>query len=138
MKDVRARELAQIHIAAKALRLDEDEYRDLMFAVTRVRSAAELDWTGRKRLLDHFGKLGWKNDAGRPSDPTSRKIRALWLSLRDAGKIKDPSERALRKFVRRMVHVERLEWLDPRSASTVIEALKAWRARPDSEVVASV
>lgn len=126
---LRKRELAQIHIAKSALRLSDDEYRDLLWAIARVRSAADLDWTGRKRVLNHFHKLGWRNDSGRPTDPHSRKIRALWLTLRDAGALHDASERALRHFVRRTVHVDRLEWLDGKQVSVVIEALKAWIRR---------
>lgn len=128
---LRKRELAQIHIAKAALGLDDDEYRDLLYALSKgqTRSAADLDWTGRKIVLEHFRKLGWKNTGGRPSDPMSRKIRSLWLTLRDLGALHDASETALRHFVRRTVHVDRLEWLDGKQAATVIEALKGWIAR---------
>lgn len=126
---LRKRELAQIHIAKAALQMDDEAYRALLFTIARVRSAAQLDWTGRKRVLDHMVKCGWKNTAKRPTDPVSRKIRSQWLTLRDLGALTDPSEKALRSFVKRTAGVERMEWLTASQAATVIEALKAWVAR---------
>lgn len=128
---LRRRELAQIHIAKASLGMDEDVYRNLVFTLSKgqTRSAGDLDWTGRKQLLDHMKKAGWQNRGGRPSDPTSRKVRSLWLTLRDMKAIDDASERALRSFVKRTAHVDRLEWLSAAQASTVIEALKGWIAR---------
>ena len=130
---LRKRELAQIHIAKAALQMDDDAYRAMLWAIARVRSSKDLDWTGRKRVLDHLVKCGWKNSAKRPADPVSRKIRSQWLTLRDLGALTDPSEKALRAFVKRTVGVERLEWLNGRQAETVIEALKGWIARLESK-----
>ncbi|WP_290890600.1 regulatory protein GemA [Arenimonas sp.] len=126
---LRKRELAQIHLAKAALQMDDDGYRAMLWTIARVRSAADLDWTGRKRVLDHMVKCGWKNNAKRPADPVSRKIRSQWLTLRDLGALTDPSEKALRSFVKRTAGVERMEWLTASQAATVIEALKAWVAR---------
>lgn len=56
--DLRKRELAAIHIARGQLGMDEDTYRDMLWTVARVRSAADLDWTGRKRVLDHLAGCG--------------------------------------------------------------------------------
>lgn len=130
---LRNRELAQIHIAKAALQMDDETYRAMLWTVARVRSSRDLDWTGRKRVLDHMVKCGWKNKPARAADPVSRKIRSLWLSLRDAGALNDPSERALRAFVKRTCGVERMEWLDGRQAETIIEALKAWLARTERQ-----
>lgn len=58
--DVRKRELAQIHIARQQLGMDDDTYRDMLWSVARVRSAADLDWVGRKRVLDHLVGCGFK------------------------------------------------------------------------------
>ena len=46
---VRTRELAQIHIARQQLGMDDETYRSVLWTVARVRSAADLDWSGRKR-----------------------------------------------------------------------------------------
>ena len=56
----RNRELAQIHIARQQLGMDDDAYRDVLWTVARVRSAADLDWSGRKRVLDHLKACGFK------------------------------------------------------------------------------
>jgi phage gp16-like protein len=130
---LRQKHLAQIHIAKKALQLDDDAYRDLLFSVAHVRSASDLDQAGRRLVLEHFRKCGWKNESGRPADPQSRKIRSLWLQLRDLGALTDPGERALRAYVRRIAGVDRLEWLDGGQARTVIETLKQWVARIKAE-----
>lgn len=58
--DLRKRELAQIHIARQQLGMDDDTYRDMLWSVARVRSAADLDWVGRKRVLDHLVGCGFK------------------------------------------------------------------------------
>lgn len=58
--DLRKRELAQIHIARQQLGMDDDIYRDMLWSVARVRSAADLDWVGRKRVLDHLVGCGFK------------------------------------------------------------------------------
>lgn len=64
-KTTRNSELAAIHCAKKELGLDDDTYRDLLFTVARVRSAADLDWTGRKRVLEHMKTRG----AGKGAKP---------------------------------------------------------------------
>lgn len=59
-QSIRARELAQIHIARTQLGMDNETYRDVLWTVARVRSAADLDWSGRKRVLDHMKACGFK------------------------------------------------------------------------------
>lgn len=59
-QSIRARELAQIHIARAQLGMDDQTYRDVLWTVARVRSAADLDWSGRKRVLDHMKACGFK------------------------------------------------------------------------------
>lgn len=57
---LRKAELAQIHIAKVQLALDDDAYRAIMLQVTGKTSSKDLTWQGRKALLDHFKKLGFK------------------------------------------------------------------------------
>lgn len=127
---VRRRELAQIHMAASALGLDDEHYRHLLFAIARVRSAADLDWTGRKRVLDHFRKLGWrpqrKFGAG---DRQVALIRSLWHQLHEAGAVRNDDGAALAAYVHRMTGRDALQWLSTGEARTVIEAMKQWLAR---------
>lgn len=136
--DVRRRELAMIHIAKKDLGMAEDSYRAILWTIGRVTSAAELDWAGRKQLLDHLKKCGFKPKPG-PSKAGGREladsaqasmVRGLWLELHAAGIVKDPSERALTKWVKRMTGVDSLGWLKPVQMNMVIESLKKWNDRP--------
>ena len=62
-------------------------------------------------------------------EPKARKIRSLWLELRDAGALKDSSEKALLAFVKRSTGVERMEWLRENQLDSVIEQLKNWLGR---------
>ncbi len=132
--DIRKRELAQIHIAKAALGLDDETYRDMLWTVARVRSASELDWAGRKQVLDHFKACGWNNRPAKQTrqlagDPQSKMIRALWLDLHEAGAVRDASEQALASYVRRITKKDALQWLSVKEARRVIETLKQWLAR---------
>jgi phage gp16-like protein len=134
--DQREREIKLIHVGARELGLDRDSYEAMLWAVVRVRSSADLDFAGRKKVLDHLKSKGFKvkpkAKSSRPltRDDQSRMIRGLWLELHQVGKVRDPSEDALASFVRRMTGVEALQWLTSAQASRIIEHLKKWRDRP--------
>jgi phage gp16-like protein len=95
--DLRKRELAAIHIARGQLGMDEATYRDMLWAVARVRSAADLDWAGRKRVLDHLAGCGARIGGKRPERPNEwsfvdarpeherKQWRYLIVLCRDAG-----------------------------------------------------
>lgn len=51
---LRKAELAKIHIHKQQLGLDDAAYRDLLAAVCGVKSSADLDARGRRKLLDHL------------------------------------------------------------------------------------
>lgn len=139
-KPPRDRDLAQIHLAKKALGLTDEDYRALLARVGNVGSAADLDIAGRARVLREFERLGWRaQPTGKPKpklcgEPQARKIRALWLALAAAGVVRNPDESALLAYVRRQGQVDRLEWLSVAAASKVIEALKRWCARTGVEI----
>lgn len=57
-KSPRARDLAAIHATVKQLGMDDDTYRDMLWTVARVRSAKDLDFVGRKRVLEHLSAIG--------------------------------------------------------------------------------
>lgn len=129
--DLRRAELATIHVARVQLGMSEDHYRDVMHQVTGKRSAADLDWTGRKKLIDHFRKLGFapKRKATTGLERQLWHIRKLWAELAASGAVRDGGEKALEAHVKRQTGVDRVEWIDPGQASAVIEGLKSWRAR---------
>lgn len=135
----RREELAKIHIGKKDLNLSEEIYRDIVREAGGVESAADLDWKGRAAVLERFKELGWKckpaKKAGgvRPrrlaDDPQSVMLRALWIQLHQAGKVKDPAESALCSFVKRMTRKDALQWLSDRDVTVVKKALKDWLER---------
>lgn len=87
---IRKRQLAQIHIAKSDLGLDDDTYRALLIDVTGVDSAAKLNATQRRAVLERFFEKGWvnKKQKGRPRTvspdraPLIRKIGALLADMK--------------------------------------------------------
>lgn len=133
---LRNADLAQIHIARQQLGLDDETYRAILWSVARVRSSKDLDWTGRKNVLDHFRAKGWKPrppakaKASRPSEPGQPGlVRVLWNQLADAGKVHHRDDAALGKWLEHHNMPTRPEWLDARQLNRAIESLKKWLAR---------
>ncbi|WP_431281638.1 regulatory protein GemA [Humitalea sp. 24SJ18S-53] len=136
---LRRARLAQLHLAAKALRLDEDAYRDVLERVTGSRSAATLGLPALDKVVTEFKRLGFKPAPPRGARPASHKpqvrmIRAIWRDL--SAHVEDVSEEALRAFCRRQsktkAHpdgIDAPEFLDSVQANRVIEGLRAWLAR---------
>lgn len=134
----RLRLIKLIHVARRDLQMDEDTYR-LMLAGMKgldgATSTADLSVPNLYRVLEQLKAKGFKvrpkGKGKRPqaADPQSKKIRSLWLTLRDQGAINDASEEALVAFVKNMTGVEALQWLSGEQASQVIENLKQWAGR---------
>lgn len=134
----RKNELAMIHIAKNALGLDRETYElTLSNLCNGKRSSADLDWQERQKVLQHFKSKGWINKPAkkaRTERPLAnsdqiKMIRGLWIELHQMGQLKDPSEQAINRFAKRQFSVDRVEWLDGKQASNMIEALKGWVAR---------
>lgn len=153
----RSVELAKIHMAAKDRQLlddfDDSAYRDMLWAVARVRSAKDLDAMGRARVLAHLRAMGWVDPSpprrarineARVGKPQVERIRALWSALDLAGALREPGESGLRAYVRKQsapYHPDRVgydapELLPPRVAQRVIEHLKKWCGRVGAELPA--
>lgn len=150
----RRADLAAIHIAKAQLGWDDGLYRDILWTVCRVKSSAELDFTGRKVFLEHLRacikQLPSTSGAARvgrsltlvklaarvrtPLTPPQRKMWSLWQQLADAGLVQERKMPALRAFVQRQTQVDRLEWLTPPQEQLVIESLRRWLARKADEV----
>lgn len=129
----RKADLAAIHIAKASLGWDDDHYRDILFAVCRVRSSAQLDFAGRKRFLAHLQACGWQGArpaAKRAVKPAltgpQRKMWSLWQQLADLGLVDNRRMPALMAWIKRQTGVERLEWLNAAQEDLVIVSLKQW------------
>jgi hypothetical protein len=145
--DRRKLDLARIHVLKAQLGLQDDEYRDLLQAIARVRSAAELDWTARRRVLLHLGKLEKAAGRARPMTSAARQqrlVRLLWHRLAEAGALRlapghgaAERDRALDAWIKRQTGVAALPWLDPQQLRGVIEHLKQWLARYETTAPAA-
>ncbi|EPY00863.1 regulatory protein GemA [Magnetospirillum fulvum] len=118
-----------LHAAAKTADLDDEAYRAMLVARTGKTSAKELTDSQIRTVLDHLNGTKPQDTRRRDDSPTSRKIRALWLSLYHLGAVRNPSETALANFAKPIVKVDDLRWLSARDAFRVIEALKDMGAR---------
>lgn len=140
----RKADLAAIHIGKKALNWDEGFYRDMLHTLCRVRSSADLDFAGRKRVLAHMKACGWNGGGQRHPGPAQRaarpsltleqrKVWSLWQQLADAGAVQSRKSAALMAWVQRQVGIDRLEWLHGKQAEMAIESLKLWLDRVERE-----
>jgi len=122
----RKSELAMIHVAKKSLALDDDVYRSILVKVTGKSSASELDAAGRKTLIDHFKKLGFKvvaKRAGRPR-PAVAGDRTIYIK-----KIEAQLAEAARPWAyadalaKRICGIDRIDWCEPADLLKIIAAL---------------
>lgn len=141
-------DIIKIHIAINQLGLADKEYRKIladMFHLPKAKqSSKQLSSVQAARLLQHFQSMGWQPKQQQslpglsiPSDGQSQKILALWITLHKAGAVKNGSDQALMKFVKRMTKTgtfegkDHLRWCDGQDKFKIIEALKDWALRED-------
>jgi len=139
--DARKSDLARIHMLKAELGWDDDMYRDVMATVCQgARSSAQLDITGRARLIEHLRKCVERNgapnakrspsaSARKPLSPTGKKLWSLWMQAADAGMVRERTMAALNAWVARQTGVERVEWLKDAQADLAIESMKKWVKR---------
>ncbi len=139
--------LTLLHVGRRELSLDDEDYRALLESVTGSRSAKGLKAAQLEAVVTAMKGLGFKvkgNTTGRRSPPSAahvqapevRKLRAIWITMKQDGLLHDGSEDALGSFIRRMtananggVGINRAEWLTSIQAERVLEALKKWHIR---------
>jgi phage gp16-like protein len=132
--DDRRRELAKIHIAAEELGLDRAAYEDMLWTLERVRSSADLDQAGRRRVLDHLRKRGFSDVSKVIAPPAGRKPAVA----PDRQALIDEIERRLaargrpwnyaRAMAERMFKLQ-LEWCQPDHLRRLVAALEYDRRR---------
>ncbi|MCV4639548.1 regulatory protein GemA, partial [Escherichia coli] len=87
--------------------------------LTGKASTKGMDTTQLNCVLESMKKKGFrvkparKASSGLPLDnhPQSRKIRALWLEMAAAGIVRDRSENALARWIKRETGISALRWL---------------------------
>jgi len=123
--------LALIHVAKKETGLTDEGYRALLYAAAGVESAADLKLESQfNDVMKAFESIGFKSarkknrpawpDRWRCTEDQRAKIEVLWKRT-----ARNPSEEALRAFVKRIAHVDSPAWMDAKSAQKVILALEA-------------
>ncbi|ECP1315059.1 regulatory protein GemA [Salmonella enterica] len=133
----RAALIKTIHIGKKELGLDTDTYRQMLLSATGVNSAGAMNMTQLTKTLAVMKAKGFVVKPSRKARttrqladyPQAKKLRALWLEMYAQGFVRDSSEEALRRWVKRETGVDGLQWLETDKASTAIEKLKKWQER---------
>lgn len=130
--NARNAELAKIHIAKKALGLDDAAYRAILWSIGRVKSAAQLDHTGRRRVIEHMQACGWRpspsrrkrHHPGAPHNidsqdrgPMLKKIEAYLAEAKRPWSYADG-------MAQHMFHVDRLALCSPVQLRKIIAALE--------------
>ena len=110
--------------------LKDGRYSATTLSNTQLFAALEDMRTKGFKPKHKNGNGNGKQSRALADDGQSRKIRALWLELHTAGKVRNPDESALCAYVKRQTRVEALQWLSSDQASMLIESLKKWLARP--------
>jgi len=140
----RRRLLAMAHIAPKQLRMDDDDYRNVLLRVTGRMSAGECDAAQLEKLMAEFRRLGFRAEAKRPGakarparadHPLARKARVMWISLAHLCAVREEPDAAIRAdkgleaFAKRQLKCTRFQWADQNQADKLVEALKSWAER---------
>jgi hypothetical protein len=128
--DSRHKMIVAVRMAARRLRISDEDRKVIQLEVTGKESLADMELGEIGRVLDRLNK-GWKGPMGHRGHVG--KIRALWWTLYWLGAAEEPNGQALDAFVKRQTGIAALRFLDHRKASSVIEALKSWAAREGVE-----
>lgn len=130
--DGRQRDLAKIHIAKKQLGLDEETYREMLKAVAGVASARDLNPAGRRKVIAHLSRAGFKSKKGRRTFPGRPDFAKLYGTgkLAMLQKIEAYLAEAKRPWAyvhtmaKRMCKVDRVQWCEPDQLRKIIVALQ--------------
>jgi len=126
--NISKKQIRLIHVAKRELGLGDDEYRDLLYAVTSKRSSRDLTAAETKEVVATLERLGFKPPAPRPAErATAAQVKFIKDLWREAAK--HPSENWLRVWLLNTYRVDRPEDLTFDDASRAIEALKAMKRR---------
>lgn len=117
--------------ACKSLGMDDDARRDMLRSIIGKASSKDLRPGEWSKVLKHINKLtGFESKQTRKLDTSAEasKVRALWLLLHQIGEVRDPSEKALASYCKRIAKVDDLHWAGGQ-IHILIETLKKWAQR---------
>jgi hypothetical protein len=130
----RKTKLSLIHIAKKETGIAEDAYRILLEGAAGIGSAAEIAYEDQfnavMKAFENLGFKSWKKQGKTTSRPQWQgswgctedqraKIEAMWKTC-----ARNPGDKALRAFVKRITRVDHPAFLRPYLARKVILALE--------------
>ncbi|EDI1750875.1 regulatory protein GemA [Salmonella enterica] len=135
MKTNRARIIQLIHIAKSQMGMDTDTYRQMLLSITGKTSTSDMNPGQLNKVLATMKTKGFvvkpaskaRTTRALADYPQAKKLRALWLEMYAQGIVRDSSEEALRRWVKRETNVDGLQWLESDKASMAIERLKKWQ-----------
>lgn len=147
----RARELKLIHIAKAHFNLTRDDYEFVIQKATGTKktSAADLTHLERNALLKHFKALGFvvrAPGAEQPlNDPQSRKLRAMWYALSEAGAVERPEtavacDNAVEAWGKRQLgngqlgSFDALRFASGEQLAKLVEEMKRWGRRVGADI----
>ena len=127
--------LALVHIAKKDLALPDDAYRAILGGAAGISSAAELQFEHQfKAVMKAFENIGFKSVRQKAANKTRPQWKDQWGGTPDQrAKIetmwkayaRNPSDQALRAFIKRIAKVDHPRFLRVDLARKVIIALEA-------------
>lgn len=123
--------------------LDDLAYRDILRAIGKSESLAAMTVPNMELVLAHMKSKGFvvrpkAGDRSQTINPDASKVRALWLFLHALGEVRDPSEKALAAYVKRIAKVDDLRWARGEAITDLIETLKKWAMRRLPAAVAAL
>ncbi|WP_142416964.1 phage protein GemA/Gp16 family protein [Bartonella massiliensis] len=122
--------LAAIHMGRRALALDDETYRAMLYRLTGKYSAKDLSVLEKRLVMDEMQAWGFKPKRQVLEGKYAKKLQALWIAGWNLGIIRDRSDQALVRFVKRQTGIDHIRFLrDSDDAGKAIEALKSWLQR---------
>ncbi|WP_273722797.1 regulatory protein GemA [Bartonella sp. AU18XJBT] len=122
--------LAVLHMGKRALGLDDETYRALLYRLTGKQSAKDLNYSEKRLVVAEMKAFGFEPNGKRLEGKYAKKLQALWIAGWNLGIIRDRSDKALLAFVKRQTGVDHVRFLrDSDDACRAIEALKGWLQR---------
>lgn len=115
-----------VRAACRRLGIDDADRRAIQKEATGKQSLSDMTLPEMGKVLDQLNK-GWKGPLGHRGH--IGKIRALWWTLYWIGAVDQPNDDAMNAFIARQTGKLKIQFLAPKEAFKVIEALKAWAVR---------